>query len=214
MKRGYAIMEMSITRALREVKLLDKRISDATRYVAFVGLKKKSSDKVNMVSATEFVEDVKSSFQSVTDLIERRKLIKSAIVKSNAETLVSIGGKSYTVADAIERKNNIHHDKSLLLQLENQYRTARSQMETRNEDVEQRLDKMLEAMLGKDAKNVAKESNEMAQKFLSDNEWEIVDPLGIAKLIVDMKQDIDTFEAEVDFVLSESNSITKIEIAD
>ena len=49
-----------------------------------------------------------------------RKEIKEKIVKSNAETLVTIAGKEMTVAAAIERKESIKYEKKLAEELKNQ----------------------------------------------------------------------------------------------
>lgn len=210
-------MEMTITRGLRELKLLDKRIRDVIASAKFVSHKKKSSDKVEKVyTLDEFNKQAKAEFQKIQDLIERRKRIKSAIVKANAETIVKIGDKEYTIAEAIERKNSILYEKMLLSQLQRQYNEVLSNLSYKNEDVQERLDNLLEALVGRDVKvkEVAKETNEMAKKFLEENEWEIVNPLNIEKLIEQLRKDIDEFEAEVDYVLSEINSITKITIED
>lgn len=208
-------MEMTITRALAELKLLDKRITGKIHNTTFVEPNKKSADKVARIyTRSEFDEKVKSEYQSILDLIERRKKIKSAIVESNAITHVEIGGKTYTVAEAIERKNSIEYEKQLLATMKAQYKLALASVNRENERVQETLDKLLETMLGKEAKNVTIESNEMAKKYLEDNEYEIVDPLKIVEKIETLEKEIDEFESEVDFVLSESNTITKISIED
>lgn len=209
-------MEISITRALAELKLLDSRITRGIDTITFVACNKKSAKNVNgRVTKEEFDSSVKSSFQSITDLIERKKLIKSAIVESNAKTIVVINKKEMTVADAIERKNNIEYEKDLLDEMKNQLRRAVSNMESRNQEVDMKLNKLLETMLGSDnAKNVDKETNEFAVSYRNDNEYEIIDPLGIDLVIKKFEEEIENFESEVDYVLSESNTITKIVIPD
>ena len=120
-----------------------------------------------------------------------------------------------TVADAIERKNNIEYEKDLLDEMKNQLRRAVSNMESRNQEVDMKLNKLLETMLGSDnAKNVDKETNEFAVSYRNDNEYEIIDPLGIDLVIKKFEEEIENFESEVDYVLSESNTITKIVIPD
>lgn len=211
-----SIMEISITRALAELKLLDSRITRGINSTNFVTANKKSAKNVSgIVTKDEFFAITKANYQSVISLIERKKMLKSAIVFSNAKTLVTIGGKEMTVAEAIERKNNIEYEKDLLNEMVSQRRRAIVEMENKNSIVDANLDKLLETMLGKDGvKNADKENNSLAITYRADNEYEILDPLGIDKEIKDLQEEIERFESEVDYVLSESNTVTKITIED
>jgi hypothetical protein len=207
-------MEMSITRGLAELKLLDSRILRATNEAKFVVSNKKSAKNVGgMMTKEEFNKLAVADYTSVLDLIERRKQIKSAIVASNAKTEVEIDGCLYTVADAIERKNNIGYEKALLSRMKTQVNNAIVDMVSKNNNVDSNLDRLLETMLGKDnAKNVDKETNEFSVQYRDANEYEILDPLSIEVKIRNLELAIENFESEVDYVLSESNTITKIEI--
>jgi hypothetical protein len=205
-------MEMSITRGLAELKLLDKRIEKAiysTNYAgACVGKKPISS----YASNEQFENEVKSAYQSVQDLIQRRQTIKSAIVDSNAKTVVKIGETEMTVAEAIERKSSIEYDKKLLGKLKSDYNNTLVQIERHNENVNNKLDKHLETIFGKDGKDKTAEMKAVSEAFKAENEAKLVDPLKIKEVIDKLEYEIDEFETEVDFVLSESNTITKITI--
>lgn len=205
---------ISINRALAELKLLDKRIKSKIVESKFVTENKKSADKVERVyTRDEFNKNAKASLQGVKDLIARRNSIKSAIVESNANTIVEISGVKCSVADAIERKSSIEYDQLLLNELKKQYRYAQSVAEDKNEDVEITLNQLLTTMVGKDnIKNIDVQSNDFAKQYLKDNEYEIIDPIGIETVINDLEKDIEDFLLEVDYILTESNSITKIEI--
>ena len=96
----------SIHRALAELKLLDKRITKTIDNLKVITYKKGNKLEYN-ITEEEFKAVVEADMQSVKDLITRRKEIKEKIVKSNAETLVTIAGKEMTVAAAIERKESI-----------------------------------------------------------------------------------------------------------
>lgn len=209
-------MEMTITRGLSELKLLDSRISRSINGLQLVSSNKKSSKNVDGLCTVEtFEENALANYQSVLDLIERKKRIKSAIVESNAVTVREIGNKKMTVADIIERKNNIAYEKALLRVMKSQLNTAKSNTNARNERVEEKLDEILVTMLGKEgAKNADKTTNEFAVKYREDNEFIIIDPLSIESKINALEEEIENFENEVDFVLSESNCITKIVVED
>lgn len=209
-------MEMSITRALSELKLLDSRINRVISNLQLVASNKKSAKNVDSFCTIQtFEENAKSDYQSVIDLIERKKKIKSAIVESNANTIAEIANIKMTVADIIERKNNIEYEKTLLRVMKSQLNSAKANTNARNESVDRKLDEILVTMLGREgAKNADKSTNEFSVKYKEDNEYEILDPLSIEVKIKDLEEKIENFENEVDFVLSESNTITKIVIED
>ncbi len=208
-------MEITITRALSELKLLNSRIERTINETTFVAANKKSAKKVNNVfTKEEFIENSKSGYQSVLDLIERRKKIKSAIVDSNAKTTVTIGDKTMSVAEAIERKDSIQYDKMLLDAMVKQYNYSVATVNRQNEVVQQKCDDLLTTMLGSENKTKANKDEiaSITNPYLEQNEWEVIDPLSLDKKINTLKTEIEQFESDVDFVLSESNCITKINI--
>lgn len=110
--------KISITEALNELKLYDSKITKAITNVTLCGATKKSSDKVGVVKKEDFEDRAKASYQSVTDLIANRNTLKSAVVKSNTVTEVTVTDKIMTVTEAIERKNSIEYDETLLNEMQ------------------------------------------------------------------------------------------------
>ena len=98
--------KMTIHKALCELKTLDARITKCIGETEYVFANKHSNDKVNGMTVAAYCDEIKSGYQRVTDLIKRRDAIKRAVVLSNAVTKVTVGGKEYTVAEAIEMKNH------------------------------------------------------------------------------------------------------------
>lgn len=205
---------ISITEALVELKLYDSKIHKALRDIKFVGAKKKSADKVGAFKEDNFVANAKSGYQSLIDLRANRDKIKEAIVQSNATTKVEIAGKTYTVAQAIERKNSIEYDKLMLTVMKEQWADATNTVDKENKKVDLQVDKMLETFLGKDSEKKVSETDlsTISDPYRAKNEWELVDPLGLYQKIQDLEAQIDAFEAEVDVRLSVSNSVTYIEV--
>ena len=99
-------MSISVKQGLSELNSIQVQIDSGIKNSTFIDLKK------NACSV---------SYQSILDLLERRTRIKASIVKSNAVTIVTIDGKTYTVADALERKRNIGYEKGLLSQMKYQW---------------------------------------------------------------------------------------------
>lgn len=204
-------MKMTITEALVELKLLDKKINKGIDNV-WVTAGKKKADELNGIKKSELVEGIKSNFQSLITLIENRKKIKSAIVKSNAVTELKVGEHKMTVAEAIERKNNIEYDKSMLKQFRWELSQAKAQTERQNEVVKNTIDGMLERISESDKQGMAEEQKALSDSYLKENEWGLIDPLDIQNKIDELDSEIDDFEANVDTALSLSNAITEIEI--
>lgn len=206
--------KISITEALNELKLYDSKINKAIANAKLASAAKKSSDKVGVVKKDEFEERAKASYQSVTDLIANRNALKSAIVKSNAVTEVTINGKTMTVAEAIERKNSIDYDVTLLNEMKRQYVAATDTVNKENKKVDNKVDELLSTLIGKDSdKKISKEDQEAIEKpYREKNEYEFIDPIGIYDKILELETDIDGFNSEVDTRLVLSNATSFIEI--
>lgn len=206
--------KISITEALNELKLYDSKINKAITNAKLVGATKKSSDKIGVVKKEEFIERAKASYQSVTDLIANRNALKSAIVKSNAVTEVTINGKTMTVAEAIERKNSIEYDEQLLNTMKAQYVNATSSVDKENKKVDTKVDELISTLVGKDTdKKIDKDAVEAIEKpYREKNEFELIDPIGIFDEMLKLEADIDGFQSNCDTSLVLSNATTFIEI--
>ena len=194
--------KMTVTRGLATLKLLDKKIKKAIGGGSF--LTYKVGDKV------EEDIDPKADLQKVKDLISNREKIKTAIMLSNAQTIVKVGSREMSVIEAIEYKSSIQFDKALLMQLRYTRDGVKQEVEDINEAMQRRLDKLLEASMGADTD--PKEQKAIVEAFEKRNKAEVVDTLKIDEVIEALEADIDEFESEVDLCLSESNSTTMIDI--
>lgn len=204
---------MTITRGLAELTLLDNRISRAITEATLITTKKSQAKNVlnGRKTVEEFSKEAKATYQSITDLIERRKRIKELIVESNAKTKVVISNKEYTVASAIERKSSIGYEKELLKKLTSSLAVCERKVEDDNQRVENEINSMNLAYMTKE-NSVSETMLKMNTEYREQNQSIMVDPLNLKNLIDNLRRDIEDFENEVDFVLSESNSINHIEI--
>lgn len=206
--------KISITEALNELKLYDSKIGKTITNAIFCGSAKKSADNVGIVKRADFNERAKTSYQSVTDLIANRNALKSAIVKSNAITEVTIDNKVMTVAEAIERKNSIKYDEVLLNEMKGQYADATATVDRENKKVDVQIDKLLETFTGRDSdKKLDKKAiSTISDPYKEKNEFEFVDPISIFDKIQKLEADIDGFKSNVDTVLCVANATTFIEV--
>ena len=207
--------EMTITRALSELKLLEKKINDKTGNALFIDVFQKKDNKAlhSNKSVEDFQKASKAALQEIQDLIDRRNRIKSAIVKSNASVAISIGSKTYLVVEAIERKNSIRLEQNLLNNLVSQRIQILNEVERNRVKVEQQVEALLQTMMGKDNKKFDKETYASVAGPVEDaNLFQVSDPNLLEDLISKMRTSIDEFLNNVDFALSESNAKTTINV--
>jgi len=207
---------MTIHRALSELKLIDARIEKAINVVEPTGLIQLNKLVNGFYAKDDFEKDVKAKFQSVTDLIERKNSIKSAIVKANGATIVKVGEKKMTIADAINFKAVIAVKKTLIVQLIKKHNIVKAKFTQENEKISNVALENAKIMIGKQGDDRVKPNDEdvknIVEPFVKRNEFHLVDPLKVEELIEKLQNEVNEFEAEVDAVLSEINAITIIEI--
>jgi hypothetical protein len=206
-------VKMTIHRALSELKLIDSKIEKGINDIYPVSINQKGKKIDGYITEEDFKSNATSNFQSVSDLIDRKLKIKSAIVKSNAETLVKISGKDFSVADAITFKKIVDIKKKFSQNLQNKLKTATGVMNKNNESVNKNLEILLQHSLGAESSKSNKDAIENISKpYLENNTFSLVDPLIIQEKISKLDKEVGDFESEIDAVLSESNAITFITI--
>lgn len=200
---------MTIHRALGEIKLYDKKIVDLLDK-DFVLASKKRLAKIHGVDVEKYKEEMKANLQSLRALMRNRQTLKSAIAKSNETTEVTIGGETMTVLDAIERKNFMNMRMSVVNTLKSQFNRADREVRMYEDNLQANLENYI--------KNTTKELNNkdliesLTESYKSLNEVVMIDPSNLRLVIEEMTKENDQFNTEVDYVLSESNSNTTIEV--
>lgn len=208
--------KMTVHKALCELKTLDSRIQKAIGESVFVFANKHSNNKVSGMGIGEYSAEIKAKYQSVCDLLARRDAIKRAVTLSNASVKVTIGGKEYTVAEAIEMKNHgIPLEQMLLKKLDGDNKKARRLSDENNGEIlEMRADEYVKSLYGNvDMKGASEEIKKVRADFISAQTMEIVDPIGISSEMERLDEEISTFVVEIDSALSVSNALTELEIS-
>lgn len=205
---------MSVHKALSELKILDDRILKTMRDSVFCAANKHFNKKLKGIPVEDYKLVMKSNYDKVTDLIKRQKAIKKAVTKSNATTMVEIAGVPYTVAEAIWMKQSgSESDKNFLTILKSQYASAQGEILAGNRDMDKKVEDYLAKMYGtKESRTDLDEVEDARKKYIDNNTVELVDPINIMKVMLNMEEEINAFMAEVDSALSVSNAITQIEI--
>lgn len=208
-------MKITVTKALTEIKKLDKQIAKLTQGSAFV-MHGVNGRVAGFTSIDEATKSVKSGLEKVRALMKRRASIKAKVTASNAETHVSIAGSEMTVAEAIERKASIEQEESLLGVMKHQFNKVVTAQTRHNSMVQQEIERKVEQVFGNAKKVDTNDSTYQTIKGQVEkaNNFELVDPNEIAKEIEKLEESIDDFKANVDVELSVSNATTSIEIED
>lgn len=206
---------MSLTRALAELKRLDERIDRNTRESTFVAVLvgKNASQKVYdaqmTVDATK--AKIQSGFDTITSLFTQREAIKAAVVKSNAVTLVKVGAREVTVAEAIEMKRSVINKKSLLNMLRTQQTRAQNTVSMLNAKLDEAIESNLKTIYGSEKGKADPAAYEaIAKPQREQKEASLLDPSNIVKVIETLTEEISVIETELDYTLSEVNAKTEI----
>ena len=205
-------MEMTITEALSKVKILEDRYLKSLRSSKLVAVKHGPQLRRPYTSykVEDFEKQAKEQYQSSESLLQNLIKIKNAIAKSNAVTMITIGGKEMTVQEAIIlkqfsdlRKKRLSTYKSLLVEATSDLSEAL--------DENNRLIEKLVTGSDKSSEEIRKSTEEILS---SSKAVSLVDPCKLQDKIEDWETELSDFENNIDFVLSESNAKTRITIDD
>lgn len=204
--------QITIHRALAELKLIDSKIDKGILNLKAMAIYKQDAGREDE-NKSKFEAKAKSDLASIKDLTDRRFAIKKAIVASNAITKVKVGKEEMTVAEAITMKSFINTHQELIVKLTAEHRSGLHTLETENAKVEVNMQKLLEISLGKDnVKANGDDVKSVSEAYKKQNQYSLLDPLGIEKEIETLTASYEDFYTNVDASLSESNAITIIEI--
>jgi hypothetical protein len=205
---GPEMKEITIARALNEVKLLTKRILKTAEVSSLVKFQKGETGKQEPANAVDFLSHV----QGLQKLIENRAQIKNAISLANAQVLIEVGQYRLTIAAALAMKEGIDAQKMALDKAQRDYRNIKGIVNRANEEAGNKLANLLEQNFGKDKRADANDYEAIAGPFNKANVSQVVDEETLIKNLELYELMIEDFESEVDFALSEANAQVKIKI--
>lgn len=208
---------ITVTEALAELTLLQKRIESATTALengTLITVVEVGKVPTGFKSREEYEVNAKALVQRVQALLDRRRAIKRAIVVSNASTRVTVAAEEMTVAEAIEMKNFIDYYEAILDTMQSVYTQTRNQYEKAQAKIKERLDKLALEVLGKNEAGNSDQYQSLVDSFMAREGVELLDPTNISKEIERRTIFIEEFKSTCDRVLSISNATTTVEIPD
>jgi hypothetical protein len=214
--------KLSINRALAELKLIDSKITTSISQV-YVGVNTNDEkERIQVVdcdlhdfnSKAEFEKECKAKYQSALDLIARKNMIKSKIMESNAITKVKVGKKDYTVVAAIQQKQSIKSDYAQMIKrLRRLFDGSTTLLQNSKEQVEEKTERIVSAALQtqKDSKK-DEMYKALGDQIKNSHQYNLVDPISLSTEIDRLQSEADEFTANIDYLLTESNAKTFIEL--
>lgn len=210
----------TITRALTKLKNLKDEYEKKMRELKLIAVKRGDLlyDAYASYKEEDFINKVGSTNQSLTDIFNLIMEIKAKIDQSNYATKIMICGKEMTVHEAIVLKNLLPLKKDYLNEMKKHLLAARKSYSKALEYNQEETNLMIRnrsaagTAASKDfLKDVEKSSAEAIDKLYH---VDYVDPLKADEKIEKLEKEIRDFEMDIDYVLSESNSTTYIEIGE
>lgn len=203
-------VSLSLTRLLSEIKTTEERIM---KLPVIVGVAANSTDRV--AEENESVEDFKKTSQSRFDtwmsLSERLVKLRAARNKANATTYVTVCGKSVTMDEAIVMKSLLNLQKQALEGFKKQIGMVENFVTRADNEVKVAVDKAVAQSIASQTltEDQSKLFNDMYKKSLGKS---MVIGESVKAGIKKLEDHITSFSAEIDYVLSEANSTTKVEV--
>jgi hypothetical protein len=210
--------KITLHRLLTELKTINLRITKRIDSLEPIAVKRGNklmvSGRTSPASIDEFIKDAESEFQSVTDLIKRKYRLRSALLKANISTKVTICGVEYSITEAIEMKDNLSLKQQLLSRLREQLSSSNIEFNNATEQVDRDFERMLTTQTSgiTNKSDLAKVREDFRTAFYGLNEVSVVDPLKLKDKIDELTSEINDFTTEVDAALSEINATTLVEV--
>ena len=207
----------TITRALSRINALQDKIQKAAdlTYVTTV-----NTIKLNSEDTLKTLTDLKANIQSVEAIKLEILKLKLKIQESNLSTIVIINNKEITVREAIELKylyeNYFSRISNVMTEQLRRSKFKQSAAQTEIENSQQEAIKQLTAMDSSiSAEEVESRSKVSIELVRQTKELSVISFNGTEDAENSVKnyiEEISTYLEEVDYVLSESNATTTIEV--
>ena len=201
--------ELTLTRALAELKLLDSKISKAIQELKSVSYSVNNIVPEFRVTSDEFKANYNSQMQSIQDLRNNKVILKNALMKANAETKVTIGGKEYTILEALNRKTDISTESLLVQTMKKQLSASITNVNSINNSIESNIENTIRSKSASSG-NQSKDYIQTVRDSYKPQMPELVNADVVEKLIKDKEEEISEKSKE-DGLLR--NKVTDEEIA-
>ena len=207
---------LTLTRALNEIKLTEKKINDvAEKNTGWTVITKNGKITSGRYSDVDnFNSTVKANKDKIITLIAYRHSIKKALLDANNNTMVKIAGTEMSIAQAIDRKSFATMELSLYREILSDVNKTQSIFDREQTLLNQKIDALINTALEGDGKKDPEVVKGIEKSVRENNNFVVEDKSKITDWVRNSIEQLEEFLNEVDFVLSEVNAKTTIEVAE
>ena len=191
-------LKKSVAYHLSKLKFFDNKFSSKLSEARFVEVFRKDKTSYGKDQKV-FIQEAHASIKSLRDQIETDFETRKNIAKVNASTVINIKGKEFTIAEALlYRQYELPRLRSLLEEM----RSSRLSAERAFKKAQTEFETKLTSSEYKDDPDMKKAYEEKYQPSVNN----------IDKQITDLAEYIEFFDETLDYLLSEKNATTTIDV--
>lgn len=202
-------MEVSITKALAELKKIDSRIAKNESFSRLGACCKViEKDKISKAQS-----EAQSAIQSYQDNMKRKQIIKKAIAAANIKTVVNFpkAKENTTIYDLIVEKQNIQLEKDMYMVLSKRLVELETAMKKENSKLDLMIQNVVEKAYGNNNKPSSTFVEDITKSHYSVSETVVACSMSLEEVnakIIELEDAINN----IDIYLSEINAKTLIDI--
>lgn len=213
--------KMIVTQALDERDLLKKKIRDAIAKCDFVAVQKPGDDVIaqDKQKVADYEAEVKASFQSIRDMMDRYTRLDAAILLANATTKIEVAGKTMTRAAAINLRKmmkgqglaDTDFTDVMIRKMTTDLDRARLKIARSQEVADRQREVMSNSLVSSDKKVLSEDNLKSITAYCDNLVLKLVDPIDIEKTIADMQEKWDNLATNLESAIRISNATTYVE---
>lgn len=213
--------KMIVTQALDERDLLKKKIRDAIAKCDFVAVQKPGDDVIaqDKQKVADYEAEVKASFQSIRDMMDRYTRLDAAILLANATTKIEVAGKTMTRAAAINLRKmmkgqglaDTDFTDAMIRKMTTDLDRARLKIARSQEVADRQREVMSNSLVSSDKKVLSEDNLKSITAYCDNLVLKLVDPIDIEKTIADMQEKWDDLSTNLESAIRISNATTYVE---
>jgi hypothetical protein len=200
-------MEMSLHRVIAEIKATEQKLNAITNGTFVFTV------PVDSVADTNEAKRLsQSNFDGIQALLRKLAVLKAERNKANATTKVKIAGIEMTIDEALARKAANVYRTTFLNTLRAQMTNGKNRVDQVQAQIEAKIAQQVAAASGGTKKASEDEINVFRTLAERNTKIAAVTFDGMKEQIDKIAAELEQFATEVDYVLSEANATTKVEV--
>lgn len=202
---------ITLTRVLSEIKDLETKLNEVPQ---IAGL---STDKTGRVESEncdidEFKRISQSRFDKWISMADRLTKLRTARNKANATVTVTVAGKSITMDEVISMKSLLKVQKVALETFKRQISSAENQVQKINNEIKAAIDNNVKVAIQASSPLSEEQIAVLENMYRGSNGKTTILGVSVKQGIANLEKHIESFTSEIDYVLSEANASTKVNV--